>query len=56
MFPSEEDIISLQKAVDPNRTGSFSMNKFVEVGLDFAQKHSQINHEEELTKALNFFD
>ena len=32
------------------------MPKFVEVGLYFAEKQSQVNHEEELLKAFSFFD
>ena len=38
MFPSEQDIQQLKIAVDPNKEGSFSMKKFVEVGLQFASK------------------
>jgi hypothetical protein len=33
LFPSEEDIIELEKRVDPNKQGFFSMPKFVEAGL-----------------------
>jgi hypothetical protein len=45
LFPSEEDILYLQKIVDPTKTGYFSINKFVDVGLEFAEKQSKINHE-----------
>ncbi len=40
LFPSEQDIETLKKAVDPNREGTFTMKKFVDVGLDFASKQS----------------
>ena len=46
MFPSEQDIKQLKEAVDPKNEGSFSMKKFVEVGLQFASKQSEVNHEE----------
>ena len=42
MFPNEQDIEYLKKTVDPNREGSFSMKKFVEVGLQFASKQSEV--------------
>lgn len=45
LFPSEEDIIELEKRVDPTKQGFFSMSKFVEAGLEFANKQSHINHE-----------
>jgi Ca2+-binding EF-hand superfamily protein len=32
------------------------MQKFVEAGLEFANKQSHINHEEELLRAFSFFD
>jgi hypothetical protein len=44
LFPSEEDIIELEKRVDPSKQGFFSMPKFVEAGLEFANKQSHINH------------
>lgn len=56
MFPNEQDIDFLKKSVDPTRSGHFSMKKFVEVGMQFAAKQSEINHEEELLKAFAFFD
>jgi hypothetical protein len=44
LFPSEEDIEDLKKKVDPNRTGHFNMAKFVEVGMNFADKQAHVNH------------
>lgn len=32
--------------MDPNRSGFFDIKKFVEVGLQFAEKQDEINHEE----------
>lgn len=46
LFPGEEDIVWLQKNVDPNRQGFFNIARFVEVGLEFASAQSKINHDE----------
>ena len=32
------------------------MQKFVEAGLEFANRQAHINHEEELLRAFSFFD
>lgn len=32
------------------------MQRFVEAGLEFGKKQSNINHEEELLRAFSFFD
>ncbi len=56
MFPSEEDINELQKRIDPSKQGFFTMNRFVDVGMDFAGRQAKIDHEQELLKAFSFFD
>ena len=45
LFPTEQDIEELKKGVDPNRSGFFDNKKFVEIGLEFAAKQDEINHE-----------
>ena len=44
MFPSDQDIDMLKKQIDPNREGRFSMKSFVDVGMQFAKKQSEIDH------------
>lgn len=48
--------MDLEKRVDPGKSGYFNMGRFVEAGLEFANRQSHINHEEELLRAFSFFD